>query len=70
MSDSNQLKVVSTASFTSLRLIDGGDTVAMTFQAADGSDVAVLVPRKAASAMQAQLADILTLPLTRRSREL
>jgi len=69
MSESDQPKVLSTACFNGLWLIDGGDTVAMSFQAPDGSEVTVLVPRNAALAVQGQLADILAVPLTRRRYE-
>ena len=49
--------VLSVASFIDVELMDGGDTVAIRFQAPDGREVAVLVPRAAASALQTQLAD-------------
>ena len=69
MSDSNQPKVVSAASFTSLRLIDGGDTVAMSFLTPDGSETAILIPRDVARTVQAHLAEILTVPQSRKRFE-
>jgi hypothetical protein len=61
--------VLSVASFTDVELMDGGDTLAMRFQAPDGREVAMLVPRAAAFALQTQLADILTQSLLRELRE-
>lgn len=48
--------------FTGTRLIDGGDTLAFEFKAPSGRDVAVLVPRGAASEFQTALAETLAQP--------
>lgn len=56
MTENDRLAVVSTVTFTRLRLIDGGDTVAFEFKAPSGRDVTVLVPHEAASALQTALA--------------
>lgn len=66
MGDTGQPKVISTAIFTSVRLIDGGDTVAISLLEPDGSEVIVLVPRKAAQVVQTHLAETLSLPLSRK----
>jgi len=69
MGDTGQPKVITTAIFTSLRLIDGGDTVAISLLEPDGSEVIVLVPRRAAQIVQTHLAEILTLPHSRKRFE-
>ena len=69
MADIDPPRVISTASFTSLRLIDGGDTVAMSFLAPDGGETVILIPRTAARTIQTHLAEILTLPLRRKRFE-
>jgi len=38
---------VAVRALTSIRLIDGGDTVDVRFEAADGRMIAVLIPRAA-----------------------
>ena len=63
MTENNRPVVLSVASFTNVHLMDGGDTVAVCFQASDGQELAVLVPRGSASDLQAGLADLLTQPL-------
>lgn len=63
MPESNRPVVLSVGSFTDVHLMDGGDTVAVRFQASDGRELAVLVPRGSASDLQAGLADLLTQPL-------
>lgn len=62
MPDSNRPVVLSVASFIGVRLIDGGDTVAVSFQAPDGREVAVVVPHRAAADLQVSLSDVLALP--------
>lgn len=65
MTETNRPVVLSAARFISVRMIDGGDTIAASFQAPDGREVAMLVPRREMLALQAQLADLLLLPVTR-----
>ena len=65
MPETNRPVVLSVASVTDVQPMDGGDTLAVRFEAPDGREVAVLVPRGAAAALQAHLADILARPLCR-----
>ena len=67
MSDNKLTKVILTANFIGLWLINGGDTVAMSFQVTDGSETTILVPRNLALSVQSQLTNILEVPLAQRS---
>jgi hypothetical protein len=68
MIDDDKPMVLSVASLTDVRLIDGGDTFAVRFQAPGGREVAVLIPREAASKLDAQISGMLSQPL-RRTRD-
>ena len=48
--------VLLVAEFTSVEVMDGGDTRAVRFKAPDGREVAMLVPQWAAENLQAQVA--------------
>ena len=65
MIGSNRPVVLSVASVIDVRPIDGGDTLAMRFQAPDGREVAVLVPRKASVDLQTRLTEMFAQPLPR-----
>ena len=65
MSENSQLDVLAIADFLDVRLIDGGDTAVLRFRAPDDREVAVLVPREPAVALQEHLTTILALPLSR-----
>lgn len=45
------LTIVSTRRFSAVRFIDNGDTVVVRFIAADGREVAVMIPLPAANEM-------------------
>lgn len=65
MADDDQPRVLSVSSFVGVRLIDGGDTAVMRFLAPDSREIAVLVPRQAALALQANLFDQLSQTVSR-----
>lgn len=69
MTENNRPVVLSVASFTDVQPMDGGDTLAVRFEAPDGREAVVLVPRRAASALQTHLAEILAQPLCREHDE-
>ena len=69
MTEYNRPVVLSVASFTDVQQMDSGDTLAVRFEAPDGRDLVMLVPRGAASALQGHLADILTQQLRREQDE-
>lgn len=48
MTDYNRPVVLSVASFTDVQQMDGGDTLVVRFEAPDGRDLVMLVPRRAA----------------------
>jgi hypothetical protein len=62
MTENNRPVVLSTANLIGLRLVDGGDTVALRFEAPDGREVAILIPRDAASELDLQLGEVLARP--------
>ena len=49
--------VLSVAEFTRVEVMDGGDTLAVRFKAPDGREIALLVPQRAATNLQAQITD-------------
>jgi hypothetical protein len=59
--------VLSVAEFTSVEVMDGGDTLAVRFRAPDGGEIALLVPQRAAENLQAQVADGIEVARERRS---
>jgi hypothetical protein len=59
MTENNRPVVLSVATFTDVQPMDGGDTLAIRFEAPDGREVVMLIPRRAASALQTPLAEIL-----------
>jgi hypothetical protein len=63
MANDAQPRVLAVAGFVDVRLIDGGDTIAVRFEGPDGREVAVLVPRAAATLLQTHLADALSQPV-------
>lgn len=65
MTETSRPVVLSAATFTHAQLIDGGDTIVLQFEAPDGRGVAILVPRKAALALQPSLAAALAQPRSR-----
>lgn len=46
MSETMRPVVLSVSSFTGIEPIDGGDTIVVRFQAPDGREVALLVPKQ------------------------
>ena len=62
MTENNRPVVLSVARFSGVRLIDGGDTVLVRFEAPDGREIAILVPQRAASALNTHLPDVLARP--------
>ena len=69
MPESSRPFVSSVDRFLGVQIIDGGDTVAVQFQAPDGRDINILVPRQAALALQANLFDVLSQPFSRDRHE-
>jgi hypothetical protein len=61
--------VLSVATLIGIEMIDGGDTAAMRFRGADGEEVGMLIPRKTASLILAELSDALAQPHRRDRRE-
>ena len=49
--------VLSVRSFTGTEPIDGGDTIVVRFQASDGREIALLVPKQAFADLRLLLAD-------------
>jgi hypothetical protein len=62
MTENNRPVVLSVASFIDVQSMDSGDTLAMRFQAPDGREVVILVPRQAAAALQPQVSEVLAQP--------
>jgi hypothetical protein len=62
MTENNRPVVLSVASFTDVQLMDSGDTLAVRFQAPDGRELVILVPRQAAAALQPQVSEVLAQP--------
>ena len=56
MSETMRPVVLSVRTITGIEPIDGGDTLAVRFEAPDGREIALLVPRNAVS----ELKDLLT----------
>ena len=65
MNESNRPVVLSVASAIDIYSIGGGNTIAVRFQAPDGREIAVLVPRKAFVDLQTRLTEMLAQPLPR-----
>ena len=49
--------VLSVSEFVGIEPIDGGDTIVVWFQAPDGREIALLVPKPAFTELRAVLAD-------------
>lgn len=62
MTEDNRPVVLSVASFIDVQSMDGGDTLAMRFQAPDGRELVILVPRQAAAALHPQVSEVLAEP--------
>ena len=55
MPDTMRPVVLSLAKFVGIEAIDGGDTIVVRFKAPDGREVALLVPQRAITDLQASL---------------
>ena len=59
--------VLSVTQFTSVEVMDSGDTLAVRFKAPDGREIALLVPQQAAADLHAQIIVELEVAQVRRS---
>lgn len=59
MTDSNRPFVLSAREFTDLRVLDGGDTIAICFEAPDGRELALLVPYRVVSDLKSSIDETL-----------
>ena len=62
MTQNNRPVVLSAANVIGVRMVDGGDTVALQLETPDDRELAILVPRAAASVLRMALADVLDQP--------
>lgn len=69
MGRDDQRVVLSVSKFTDARLIDGGDTVTVFFEAPDGRQTAILIPRQPASELQSSLVELLAVRPPRNPRQ-